>query len=93
MSRKKPPAFSLRKPSTAAVEAFVAGDATKPASKPRRPSVQAPKRQAKAREERERTTVYFSAEVRKRLAVYCAEHRAEMSQVVDEAVSKFLGRS
>jgi hypothetical protein len=96
MSRKKALAFKLRKPAAADVDAFVAGD-TEPAKTSRRPGVQTSKRQAAKNgpreRERQRTTVYFSPDTRKRLAVYCAEHKAEMSEIVDQAVSKFLGRT
>jgi len=96
MSRKKPPAFKLRKPAAADMDAFVSAGTTEPAKTSRRPGVQASKRKGAKNggaSERQRTTIYFSPEVRKRLAVYCAERDAEMSEVVTEAVSKFLNRS
>jgi hypothetical protein len=46
-----------------------------------------------AKPERTQTTVYFLPEVKKRLAIYCAEHNAEMSTVVNEAVTRFLDRA
>jgi hypothetical protein len=38
-----------------------------------------------------RLTLYLPADLAKRLAVFCAEHDADMSDVVSEAVSKRLG--
>ena len=39
---------------------------------------------------RTQTTVYFDAELRKELRVYCAMHSCEMSQTVNQAVRAFL---
>ena len=48
---------------------------------------------AAAKPERTQTTIYFLPELKKRLAVYCAEHDVEMSAIVNEAVAKFLDRA
>jgi hypothetical protein len=37
-----------------------------------------------------RLTLYLPADLAKRLAVFCAEHDADMSDVVSEAVAKRL---
>jgi len=39
---------------------------------------------------RTQTTVYFDAELRRELRVYCAMHSCEMSQTVNQAVRAFL---
>lgn len=54
----------------------------------------APKRQTSGSPDvsRTQTTVYFDAELRKELRVYCAMHSSEMSQTVNEAVRSFLSK-
>jgi hypothetical protein len=54
-----------------------------------------PKRQTSRRPDvpRTQTTIYFDAELRKELRVYCAVHSCEMSQTVNEAVRDFLARA
>jgi hypothetical protein len=41
-------------------------------------------------EERERMTVYLRAALRTRLMVYAAERRLQISEVVEDAVQRFL---
>lgn len=95
---RKPPAVSLRKPPApvplAAAESFVSGRSGVQASK--RSSVSPSKSagrgivaRADGRELR-RMTLYLPADLAKRLAVYCAEHDADLSEVVTEAVAKRL---
>jgi hypothetical protein len=38
-------------------------------------------------------TIYFPADIAKRLAVFCAENDVDISEVVSDLVGKRLGRS
>ena len=91
---KKAPPVTLRKPPAAVdpevASRFVNGKTSK------RLDVQTSKQRGlverKRSERTRRMTVYLSPELATRLAVYCAEHGRDMSDVVSESVSRTLGR-
>jgi hypothetical protein len=102
---KKPAKMTLRKPpSPHAVDAFVAGARPAPRSRTSgRQAVQTPStsdvhaRRAAVIERKNgvqvrRTTVYFPLDLAQQLAVYCATHDVDLSQVASTALAEYLAR-
>ena len=90
---KKAPPVTLRKPPAVdpvAASRFVSGQTSK------RPDVQASAPRGiverKRSEKTRRMTVYLPPDLATRLAVYCAQHGRDMSDVVTEAVARTLER-
>lgn len=91
------PRVRVRKPPApvplAAAETFVSGGRSG-AQTSKRSSANGSGRRVLTRSdgrEVRRLTIYLPADLAKRLAVHCAEHDEDMSDVVSEAVAKRLG--
>ena len=88
MARK--PTIAPRKPPRSDErDKFVASDGRPSSQSPKRSSVRNPIVRADGRELK-KLHVYLAAKTAKQLAVFCAEVERDMSNVVEEAVSKFL---
>ena len=79
---RKPPRVDER-------DRFVAGDGRSGAQAPKRSGARAPIVRADGRELK-KMHIYLAAKTAKQLAVFSAEVDRDMSDVVEEAVSKFL---
>lgn len=87
MARK--PTIAPRKPPRSDVRDRFVTEGRPGAQAPRHPGARAPIVRADGRELR-KLHVYVDAATAKKLAIYCAETERDLSNVVDEAVSKYL---